>query len=121
MNGLGAVLAFLLLNIEIADYYSTGRTITFNFSGSFAQDLTYSLAWSLFAFVLLIIGIQWRNIGSRYGSLVLLSFTILKVFLHDLWRLGQLYRVGSIIGLAAVLILVSFLYQRYLKGVKSHA
>ncbi len=31
-------------------------------------------------------------------------------------RLGQLYRVASFIGLAAVLILVSFLYQRFMTG-----
>jgi uncharacterized membrane protein len=40
--------------------------------------------------------------------------TLLKLFLHDLWSLGGLYRVGSLIGLAVVLILVSFIYQRFL-------
>jgi hypothetical protein len=32
------------------------------------------------------------------------------------WRLGQLYRVASFIGLAEVLIMVSFLYQRFMTG-----
>jgi uncharacterized membrane protein len=32
----------------------------------------------------------------------------------DLWKLGQLYRVASFIGLAIVLMLVSYLYQRFL-------
>ena len=31
-------------------------------------------------------------------------------------RLGQLYRAVSFVGLAAVLILVSFLYQRLITG-----
>jgi len=44
----------------------------------------------------------------------LLTVTIFKVFLHDLWRLGQLFRVASFVGLAIVLILVSFLYQKFL-------
>ncbi len=35
-----------------------------------------------------------------------------KIFFMDLWWLGQFYRVASFIGLAAVLILVSFLYQK---------
>lgn len=121
LKGLGAVLAFLLLNIEIADFFSKGSTITFQFSANLAQDMTYSLGWALFAFTLLLIGIGQKNQGARFGSLILLTVTILKVFLHDLWRLGQLYRVASIIGLAAVLILVSFLYQRYLKGEKKYA
>ncbi len=30
--------------------------------------------------------------------------------------LGQLYRVASFVGLAAVLILVSFLYQQFMTG-----
>src|SRR6185437_3407270 len=67
---LGTVLAFLLLNIEIADYFSDpGSTLTFEFSGNFARDMTYSIAWALFALVLLIIGI-WRKIpGARYSAL----------------------------------------------------
>ena len=43
-----------------------------------------------------------------------LVLTSLKVFIKDLWALGQLYRVFSFIGLAVTLILVSFIYQRYL-------
>jgi hypothetical protein len=31
------VLAFLLLNIEIADYFAEGPTLTFQFSGNFAR------------------------------------------------------------------------------------
>ena len=42
--------------------------------------------------------------------------TTFKIFFMDLWRLGQLYRVASFVGLAAVLILVSFLYQRFMTG-----
>ncbi len=46
----GTVLAFLLLNIEIADYFSApGSTLTFEFGGNFARDMTYSIAWALFA------------------------------------------------------------------------
>ena len=37
LAGLGTVLAFLLVNIEIADYFSApGSTLTFQFSGNFA-------------------------------------------------------------------------------------
>ncbi len=50
LNGLGTALAFLLLNIEIADYFSeTGSVLTFQFSGNLGRDMTYSLAWAAFA------------------------------------------------------------------------
>ncbi len=119
LYGLGTVLAFLLLNIEIADYFSTGPMLTFQFSGNLAQDMTYSLAWASFAFGVFMLGIRNKAVPPRWAGLGLLTATMLKLFLHDLWRLGGLYRVGSLIGLAVVLILVSFIYQRFLSGTVS--
>lgn len=109
----GTVLLFLLLNIEIADFYSTGKALTFNFSAGLAQDLTYTLGWALFAICMLIVGIYASNRPTRIASLVLLVLTILKCFLHDLWRVGGLYRVGSFVGLAVSLTLVALLLQRF--------
>ncbi len=114
--GMGTVLAFLLLNIEIADFFSTGTHLTFRFSGNLGQDMTYSLAWGLFAFGLLAVGFLINNAAARYSGMGLLVATIIKIFLHDLWRLGGMYRVGSLIGLAVVLIVVSFIYQRFLSS-----
>jgi uncharacterized membrane protein len=76
--------------------------------------MAYSLGWAAFAFILLGIGFKLHNAPTRYAGMGLLMFTLLKLFLHDLWRLGGLYRIGSLIGLAIVLILVSFIYQRFL-------
>ena len=116
----GIILAFLLLNIEIADTFSEqGAQLTFNFSGNFAQDMAYSLGWAVFAFVLLGIGFKTHHAPTRYSGMGLLMVTLLKLFLHDLWRLGGLYRIGSLIGLAIVLMLVSFIYQRFLSADKA--
>lgn len=109
----GAVLLFLLLNIEIADYYSVGPSLTFNFGAGLAQDLTYTIGWGLFAFALLIAGIAWANKAGRIASILLLSGTVLKCFLYDLLRLGGLYRVGSFVGLAVCLTLVAVLLQKF--------
>jgi len=108
------VLAFLLLNIEIADYFSPpGSTLAFQFSGNFARDMTYSIAWALFALVLLVIGILRKMPAARYGAIGLLSVTLLKLFFHDLTRLGQLYRIGAFFGVAVIAMLASFAYQRF--------
>jgi uncharacterized membrane protein len=108
------ILVFVLLNVEIADFYSTGPTLDFRLSGGgLAQDMTYSLAWGLFALVVLLLGITRQSKATRAAALVVLLLTIGKVFLHDLWDLGSLYRVGSIVGLGVALLAVSFLTQRY--------
>ena len=114
LNSLGAILTFLLLNIEIADYFSVGPTLTFSFSGNFARDMTYSIAWALFAFALLLVGMKQKTGWVRYAGVVLLLVTLIKLFLHDLGNLSQLYRIGAFIGVAIILIVASFVYQRFL-------
>ncbi len=113
LYGLAAVLGFLLVNIQIADGFSRGTTLTFDFTASLGQNMTYSLAWGIYGLGLLALGFRFRNAGARYGGLGLLVITLLKLFLGDLWQLGGLYRVGSLVGLAFVLIVVSMAYQRF--------
>ncbi len=112
----GAVLAFLLVNIEIADYFSIpgAPALTFQFSGNFARDMSYSIAWALFALLLLIVGMRRQTAPGRYAGLGLLGITVVKLFFHDLSQLEQLYRIGAFVVVAVIAILASFLYQRFL-------
>lgn len=112
-NAGAAIFLFLLLNIEIADYYSTGSSITFDFDAGLAQDLTYTLGWALYAIALLVVGIAKKLRPARVAALGLLVVAILKCFLHDLMRLGGLYRVGSLVGLAIALAFVAVLLQKF--------
>jgi hypothetical protein len=119
LQGCGTILLFLLMNIEIADYFSSGSTLTFKFSGNIAMDMTYTLGWSIFAFILFSFGIKKSSMAARRASFIIFSAAILKLFLHDIWSLRHLYRVGAFVTTAIILIVVSFFYQRYLTGKKS--
>src|SRR5205814_9366310 len=116
---LTTVMAFLLVNIEIADYFSTpgAAALTFQFSGNFGRDMSYSIAWGLFALLLLIVGMRKKSAPVRYASLGLLGVTVLRLFFHDLSQLDQLYRIGAFIAVAVIAILASFLYQRFFAAV----
>ena len=111
---LSAIVCFLLMNIEIADYFSIGPTLTFSFEGNFARDMTYTIAWAVFAFGLLLIGIDRRVRAVRLAAIALLSCALLKLFLHDLDALSQLYRIGAFFAVAIIAIVASFVYQRFL-------
>jgi uncharacterized membrane protein len=115
-NSLGVILAFFLLNIEIADYFTRPGTyaLTFQFSGNFARDMSYTIAWALFALGLLIAGIWKQTRSARYAAIGLLSIALLKLFFHDLAQLAQLYRIGALFAVAVIAILASFAYQRFL-------
>ncbi|MEO6710151.1 MAG: DUF2339 domain-containing protein, partial [Planctomycetota bacterium] len=109
----GMLLAFTFLNLEVADAFSSSPTFRWTLHGGQQANLAQSIAWALFALALLIFGVS-RGLGAlRWASLLLFLATIAKVFLLDLAHLGGLYRVGSILGLALSLLLVSFLYQRF--------
>lgn len=108
------ILLFLLLNIEIADYFATGPTITFDFfSSALGQDLTYTLGWALFAVALLGAGIVTHSKPGRIAAIVLLSVAMGKCAFHDLWRLGGLYRVGSLVGIAFCALLITVALQKF--------
>jgi len=114
LSASGTVLLFLLLNIEIADFFATGPNLTFAFSGaSLAQDLSYTLGWAFFAVALLAAGVVLANRASRVTSIVLLAITVLKAFLHDLPSLGGLYRVASFALLAVSLAVVAVALQKF--------
>ena len=116
------LMAFYVLNVEIASAFGiNGRPFSLRTHGSLSHQLGYSLGWLLFSIGMLVSGIKWRVVRLRWAALILLVLTTLKIFFKDLWALGQLYRVASFIGLAAVLILVSFLYQRYLSDGSKNA
>jgi len=110
------VLLFLLVNIEIADFFSKGASLTFSFltgQATLAEDLAYTLAWALFAIALFVAGIIRPNQPVRIAGSVLLLVAVLKGFVHDMAQLGGLYRVGSFAGLGICLALMAVLIQKY--------
>jgi uncharacterized membrane protein len=85
-------------------------------AGNPEAELQRSLAVSAFLMVygggLLAIGFWKRSAFIRWQALVLLVFTIGKTFLYDTRNLSQGYRVLSFLGLGALLMAVSFAYQK---------
>jgi type II secretory pathway pseudopilin PulG len=111
---LGTVLAFILMNIEIADYFSEpGATLALQFGGNFAREMTYTIAWALFALVMIVIGIAKKIPAARYAAMALLCVTLIKLFFHDLANLGGLYRASAFIGVATIAWGAAFAYQKF--------
>jgi uncharacterized membrane protein len=77
-----------------------------------AKQLSLSVIWLLYACGLLVAGRGHRLRLLRLLGLGLLSLTTLKVFLWDLSALNSTYRIISFIMLGAILLVVSYFYQR---------
>jgi uncharacterized membrane protein len=75
-------------------------------------QFTYSAFFMLFGATLLTLGFWRRTAFLRWQALVLLAVSIGKVFTVDVSELSQGYRILSFLGLGALLLGVSFVYQR---------
>lgn len=105
-----SVLTVALLSTQNASYWQVrGATMP---DAAFAAQLALSLLWAFYAGILIGVGI-WRSYAPiRLAGIVLMALTVLKVFLVDLSGLEGIYRVLGLVLVGAVLLVVSFLYQR---------
>lgn len=117
-GGAGLTLIFQLLTIEPWDYFTRLQSaITIPDSDyamwSNARQLAVSSVWVVYSLTLTAAGFLRRNRALRIAAIALFGITILKVFLYDLSFLTTLYRIFSFIGLGAVLLGISYFYQRF--------
>jgi uncharacterized membrane protein len=83
------------------------------------QALAVSAYLMLYGAALLAVGFWRRNGFLRWQALALLVFTICKTFFYDMRNLSQGYRVGSLLGLGALLMAISFAYQKDWLGLRA--
>jgi len=119
------VLALIALTREVADYYSRQvrllpRELPGQWNAYYAsfhrveieRDFTYSALWMAYGAMLMILGFLRRSPFVRWQALILIAITICKVFIYDVSQLDKQYRILSFIVLGALLLAISFVYQR---------
>jgi uncharacterized membrane protein len=114
------LLALIALTWEASDYFN--RQLAASYQVRFgniryaqlrlARDFSYSAIWLVYGAVLMAIGFAKRSAFVRWQSLVLIAVTIVKVFVYDVSELEKGYRILSFVALGAVLLAISFIYQR---------
>lgn len=102
---------FILVNLEVRQGFH--GSILAGPRPTNAEWYAYSAAWVGFGTTLLAVGILTGGVTARYASLIVMLAAVLKVFLFDTKELKDLYRVVSFLGLGASLLLLAFLYQRF--------
>lgn len=80
---------------------------------SLAYKLGLSLWWGVFALVMVVLGIWKRIPHIRISGMVLFGITLLKLFFYDIEHLATIPKTIIFVALGILLLLVSFLYNRY--------
>ena len=78
-----------------------------------ARQTTLSIAWSAFALALIVAGFVRRYAPLRYIGIAIFGYTVAKVAVVDLARLERIYRILSVFALGVLLLVASYLYQRF--------
>jgi uncharacterized membrane protein len=119
------VLALIALSREVTDYYARQMVVSrpllnrwplayrYDFrSIEIQRDFTYSALWMAYGAMLMVVGFLRRSAFVRWQALLLIAATIVKVFTYDVSQLDRGYRIVSFIVLGALLLAISFVYQR---------
>ena len=76
-------------------------------------DLGLSILWGVYGLYLIIWGIYKKQKHLRLAAIVVFVITLVKLFFYDLRESGTVTKTVSFISLGAILLLVSYLYNRY--------
>jgi len=114
------------VSLEIHHYWFCGAGFFRDFCGGYGQleRRTIAAGWGYSAWcmvygaVLMAAGFLRRSAFLRWQALVVLAFSIAKVFLNGVSQQSQGYRVLSFLALGVLLLAISFAYQRNWLGLR---
>ncbi len=82
--------------------------------------LGLSILWGIYALLLIILGIWKRKQYLRFGAMALFGITLLKLFFYDIAYLGTIAKTVVFVSLGILLLLISFLYNKYTSQIAAH-
>ena len=111
LAGASVLLIFVLVTLQVRQLFH-GTYLDVG-PATAAERYSYSAAWVLLGVLLLALGVLGKGKTLRFASLAVMMLAVAKVFLYDTANLSDLYRVFSFLGLGASLLLLAWVYQRF--------
>lgn len=78
-----------------------------------SYKLGLSVFWGIYALLLIVLGIAKKKRHLRLGGITLFALTLAKLFFYDLDNLDTIAKTVIFISLGVLLLLISFLYNKY--------
>ena len=94
-----------------------GKFLIAEFSSD-AESYVLSVVWLALSIAMFVAGLKLMRKNIRLGGMVVMVLALLKAFGYDLWEIGGLWRIASLLGLGLCLIGVGWLYTRYVQEPK---
>ena len=82
-----------------------------------SYKLWVSILWGVYALALIGLGIWKKKRHLRIAAIALFSLTLVKLFVYDIAHLNTLSKTLVFVSLGVILLIVSFLYNRYKQSI----
>ena len=109
---LACLLAFVTFEVK---YMFEGPVLGSEFASD-AESYAISFCWLALALAFFISGLRWKRVSLRYGGVAVMALALLKTFGYDLWKLGGLWQIASVMGIGLSLVGVGWLYAKFMRG-----
>ncbi len=114
VQAIAVVLALVCVTLEVRQAFQ-GTTLDGPAPDN-REWYAYSAAWIISSGLLMLAGLLRKSVVLRHAAMGVMVASVLKVFLFDTRHLTDLWRVLSYFGLGVSLLLLAWVYQRFVFG-----
>ena len=104
----------ILLHITVL-WIASSELINWMELADLAQSykLGLSILWGIYSLFLIALGIWKRKKHLRVGAIILFGLTLVKLFIYDISHLNTIAKTIVFVSLGVLLLIISFLYNKY--------
>ncbi len=107
------ILGDLLIYASALWILSSELLYIMDLTGISAQRYGLSILWGVYCLFMITVGMLKSATNIRIMAMILLGITLIKVFLYDIKELATLPKTLVMITLGVLMLIISFLYNRY--------
>jgi uncharacterized membrane protein len=107
--------AFDIMLYSCLIWIASSELIAWMDIGKYEQSykLGLSILWGVYALLLIALGIWKKKKHLRIGAIVLFAVTLIKLFFYDISDLDTIAKTIVFVSLGILLLIISFLYNKY--------
>ena len=112
MSLLGLVILSMHLNHQTVTLFYNAQLENMSFINKQTIKIGYPILWGVSSFVLMLVGMKYKNRSLRVISLSVFGLLLLKLFMFDIKGASEAGKIVAFILLGVLLLVISFMYQK---------
>lgn len=112
MSFLALVVLSMHLNHQTVTLFYNAQLENMSFINKQTIKIGYPILWGVSSFVLMLVGMKYKNRSLRVISLSVFGLLLLKLFMFDIKGASEAGKIVAFILLGVLLLVISFMYQK---------